>query len=498
MTWITLPERKRPHLGRLAAEMLLARLRRDDEPPPPPPIDERHPYYDDPVGYARDKLGLQLWSRQVEILEAIRDHDRVAIRSGHKCGKTLTLIAAALWFVDTRGRGARCPMTSASGYQVRKVLWGELRERVAMSVGCAFPEPALIPSTGMQWPDNREIVGFSTKEPERAAGTSAPEMLFILDEASGIPDEIFEAIEGNRAGGAKVILASNPTKTVGAFFDAFHSKRKFWHTIHVSCEETPNVIEGRRVVRGLATREWVEEKREEWRGDARFEVRVLGNFPSQSSRSVISLGMIEDAKNRHADGSVDKSATLHFGLDVARFGDDDSVLVVRRGKRVLAVITEHGFDTVEVAGLVARALKDHRQGHEEVRIKIDSNGVGAGVADQVRANAPSGVQVIDVNAGERAPDEENFALVRDQLWWSLREWYASGAEVAEDAELEQELLTPEYSLDVRGRIKVESKDSMRKRLGRSPDRADALALAVWEFGADGGDEDFGVGAERRM
>ncbi len=113
---------------------------------------------------------------------------------------------------------------------------------------------------GLQMADGREIVGFSTDSPERMSGISGANLLFILDEASGIPEPIFEAVEGNRAGGAKVIMFSNPTSTSGTFYEAFHRKRNFWHTIHISAEESPNVTGGQISIPGLATAEWVEEK----------------------------------------------------------------------------------------------------------------------------------------------------------------------------------------------------------------------------------------------
>src|SRR5204862_354817 len=137
-------------------------------------------------------------------------------------------------------------------------------------------EPGELARTGLKSVDFREIVGFTAREAEAVAGISGRNLLYILDEASGIPDEIYEAIEGNRAGGARVVLLGNPTKTTGEFFDAFHAKARFYKTITVSSEQTPNVVTGRDEIPGLATRAWIEEKREEWRPDsALYKVRVL-------------------------------------------------------------------------------------------------------------------------------------------------------------------------------------------------------------------------------
>lgn len=432
-----------------------------------------------PVEFAREVLGLRLWSRQEEILRASFDHPRVAVRSGHKIGKSTSAAALALWFAsDCVARpGARVVMTSSSSRQVRTILWRELRRLYRPVQERLGGELHKVPDAGLVWDDGREILGFSTDEPEKMAGLSGAHVLFIIDEASGVGEGIFEAIEGNRAGGARIVLFSNPTRTSGTFYEAFHSKRNFWCGLKVSSEEAARVTPP---IPGLATRAWVAEKLEEWgRESPIFQVRCSGDFPQQGERAVIALSVIEDARTRFDSHDRSSASTLEVGVDVARFGDDQTVVALRRGVRALSLDTVANGDGPDTAGRVLERVLRERKLDEAVRIKLDVIGVGASVHDALVRTAPSGVEVIAVNVAERATDDEHFARLRDQLWFALRDWLRDG-ELPEDSKLEAELLAPEYTFDARGRYVVESKDETKKKLKRSPDRADALALAVFQ------------------
>lgn len=429
----------------------------------------------DPVLFASEAFGVTLWDRQAQVVARVATHSRVAVKSGHKSGKSLGAAVLAYWWAITRTQG-RVVMTSASSRQVRSILWREIKA-LRRKAKIALPEVPEMPDHGIQWPDGREIVGFSTDHPERMAGISGSEVLFILDEASGIAEPIFEAIEGNRAGGARIVMFSNPTQTSGTFFDAFNSKREFWQTIHISSEETPNVVSGRVLVPGLATREWVQEKRLEWGEDSPlYQVRVRGDFPSQADNSVIPLSLVESAGLRWEDTLAE--GRLELGVDVARFGDDDSAIAVRRGKKILEIATRSGFDEPAVAGLVLDIARRHRiKGEQKPLVKVDSCGVGLGVLSILKQS--DDIEVIGVSAADPADAEEEFPNLRSQLWFSLSQWLAEGGAIPEDARLETEMVAPKYGFDARGRRVVEKKEDFKRRLGRSPDRADAAALAVY-------------------
>ena len=253
-----------------------------------------HAYRDDPLAFARDVLRLAIWAGNEQILTAVQLHDRVAIRAGRKVSKSNSLSALALWWM--LARKGRVLMTSSTFAQVKQVLWYELTalsERANLNI-----QMPLDPGTGV-WVGLAGIVGRSTDKRENMQGYSGADVLYLADEASGIADEILEAIEGNCAGGGKIVLAGNPTRTSGRYFDIFHNPGK-WHPIHLNSELTPNVLEGRMVIPGLATRDWVEDMREQWGTESPlYQVHVLGNFPTQSENAVIGLGLVEAAKQRY-------------------------------------------------------------------------------------------------------------------------------------------------------------------------------------------------------
>lgn len=430
----------------------------------------------DPVNFARGVLNLTPWSKQAAILRTIAAHDRVAVRSGHKVGKSTLAAIAALWFIHAYP-GGRVVMTAPTARQVRIVLWREVRRlyrQASLPLGGKMNQ---LPELGYQAPDGGEILGFSTDEPEKIAGVSGAHILYIVDEGSGVEDLIFEAIEGSRAGGAKLLVLGNPTRTSGAFYRAFTSEASNWKALHVSSEHSPNIT-GEAKIPGLATAEWVTEKLNDWGEESPlFQVRVRGNFPTQSENSVIGLALVEAARLRYEDTAT--TGALRIGVDVARFGDDESVIWPVRNLKALRPTVLKSFDTVAVAGKVLEVVTALRRDAEPVSIRVDVIGVGAGVADILRSHFRQGVDVVDVNAGGTSSDD-TYARVRDEMWFQLKAWLADGAAIPDDGMLHQELLTPTYSFLPTQKIKVESKDEIKKRLGgRSTDRADALALAIY-------------------
>lgn len=411
----------------------------------------------------------------MEILEAIKNHPRVTVRSGHKVGKTTTAAIAALWFVTSFPR-ARVVVTAPTGRQIRSIFWKELQRLYSKNASRIGGEMHNLPQIGLQFRDGREIVGFSTTEPEKMAGISGPALLFIVDEASGVQEDIFEAIEGNRAGGARLVMFSNPTQTSGTFFDSFHAKRHWWHNIHVNSGEAAS-----QGVPGLATQDWLDEKLGEWGPESPlYHVRVLGNFPSQSERAVIPLGLVEKAILRYDDTPDDEEAILEVGVDVARYGDDDSVIVCRRGKKAYAPIVIRGQDTLQVAMTVLDTVRGLRRQGEIPLVKVDAIGVGGGVVDILRI-AREEVDVSEINVSERARKEDEFVNARAELWFNFRTWLEQGGTFPSDTKLESELVAPTYDFDHRGRRRIEGKDAIKQRIGRSPDRADALILACWSM-----------------
>lgn len=476
-------------------------------------------FRDDPVAFARQILGVEPWSKQIEILEAVRDHSAVAITSGHKTGKSASASILALWFYCSFP-DARVVMSSTTSRQVDAILWRELRMMRSRGGRCAdcrkkdpngkkiprpCPHSALIDGelgalarTGLRSDDFREIKGFTAREPEAVAGVSGENLMYLVDEASGVPDTIFEAIEGNRMGGARLVMFSNPTRNEGAFFDAFHSKSDFYRTIRISSEETPNYVEGRKVIPGLATRSVIDEKREEWGEEsALYKVRILGEFALAEDGRIFSVHTIAEAEARWHDTPAE--GRLYIGVDAAgeSGSGDEAVLVARRGAKVLVIEPHQGITPAAHLVHILAMVERLKQPREVPVVVIDAEGaVGNRVMGELlRYLDGEKVKPFELSAirasNQASRQPQVYDRMRDLLAANLEGWLRGdggrlpGA-IPEDEKLAAEMHLFEWEEQARtGKLKlIPPKKQIRRQpphgLGRSPDRFDALTLACWE------------------
>jgi hypothetical protein len=245
----------------------------------------------DPAVYAEQVFGLVVWSRQREVLQAVRDHDRVSVRSGHKVSKSTSAAVVGWWFTsDPQARpGARAIISAPTGRQVDEVIWREVKALHVRATkrGYRLPAPGKRPGTGVRWGDGREMIGFTIDDghPEAIAGFSGAHLLFELDEASGVDRRVFEALDGNAAAGARFFLISNPTRTDGGFYDS-QQPGSDYYPLHIDSCDSPNIT-GEAVVPGLATRPWVDAMEKKYGPDSLFvAVRVHGQFPAGADDEV--------------------------------------------------------------------------------------------------------------------------------------------------------------------------------------------------------------------
>lgn len=447
-------------------------------------------YQADPARFAREVLGVEPWDKQIEILEAVRDHGRVAVRSGHKVSKSHSLAIVALWFFSSF-EDARVVCTSVTARQVDEIFYREVRKMHARAIVPLDGEPRELARSGIRSADFREIVGFTARESEAVAGISGANLLYLVDEASGVPDSIFEALEGNRAGGAKILMTSNPTRCEGEFFEAFESKAKFYKTIHISSEDTPNVREGRNVVPGLATRAWVEEKREEWgENSPLYQVRVRGNFVKNEEGKIMSLHLLGEAEARWSETPA--VGTLQVGVDPAGPGEngDETTFGARRGQKQTALQAHRGLTGEAIVVHLLDFLKLHRLDREVPIVCLDREGpIGNEVYGLLRAHVderPHDLELFGVRSSDKAQrDPTIYGTVRDELHANAAQWLREGGAILEDAKLTKELHAPSwvavaaYGVNA-SRLKATDKKVLRKELGRSPDRADCFMLSLWE------------------
>jgi hypothetical protein len=430
----------------------------------------------DPVRFARSILRVEPWEMQREVLARLSEHPRVAVAGAHGVGKDHVAATAVLHFLYTRPRSVVLT-TAPTERQVKSLLWGEIRRQWA----CArVPLGGTFSAARLDLKEGGYAFGFSTNETERFQGFHAPAMLIVIDEAAGVSREIFEAADACLAGDeARLLLLGNPTRRSGRFFEAFSDPA--FSCLRIPATEHPNVTGSGPRIPGAVTREWIDRvcalygETSMW-----YRSRVLAEFPEQDSEGLMAPEWIERAfaLETGAPGPV------AIGADVARFGNDSTVVVVAEGGTVREIVSARKRALVVVADIVESAIRRHRVSPEHVH--IDDTGLGGGVTDILRDRD---LAVRGIQFGARARAAGNFRNVKAELHWRVRSLLEHGglalARVAgsRDGVILREqlgLLRVEYSDD--GRVKVTGDPGHAAAPSTSPDHADALALAMAALG----------------
>lgn len=427
-------------------------------------------FRDDPAFFHREVLGYEPWEKQLEISRSIRDHRNTAIRSNNGSGKTYHMAREALRFLYAYGPDAVVINTAPTWTQIENQFWRNLREAYQKA---RYPLGGNLLKTKLDIDETWFALGIANDEHnmEGFQGWHAKAMLVIFDEASGISPKIYEAALGAMAGGHTVrfVLIGNPTQNSGPFYDAF--KDPTFNKIHISAFDTPNVQAKAQVVPGLVTWDFVEEVRAKYGEDSDiYRVRVLGEFPQRASDTLISIDLIEKAFG--ADRELIDQEDECIGLDPARFGDDDSAFVYRRGNTAKVLEVVNGIDTMELAGKAARYLREH----QNASLYIDVIGLGAGIFDRLREQPSVADRVFGVNSAGKPRDEQDYLNIRVESWANVRDWLRDA--VLEKHEGFYELAQPKYKIKSTGKLQLESKEDMKKRGVPSPNVGDALALTL--------------------
>ncbi len=441
-------------------------------------------YSEDPVRFAREVLKSEPWAGQERILESVRDHARTTVRSSHGVGKTWVAAACGLWWVYCHAPSALVS-TAPTTRQVEKLLWGEINTlwKRARLPGTQKPLPGRCLTMELQASLRQTGYGFSTDDPDYFAGWHAQHLLVIVEEAAGVPDSIFQVIQGTLTSAhCRLLLIANPTRTTGYFFASHQSDQ--WSKLQVAAPDTPNfaVPPGEPApLPWLVTREWTDDRRREWGADSdAYRVRVLGQFPRAAGDTLIAWEWCEAAQL--AEPQVTRSAAdVVMGVDVARYGDCESVAALRIGPALVALERWSGADLMQSCGKIVALIREYAP----ERVTLDDIGVGGGVKDRLTELQEAGeagladVEITGFPAG--SPPLENDGLHlnrRAEGYGGLRDRLRDGALFlpADCDTLKSQLCSLKADYDSQGRLKIESKEKLRRRGLPSPDQADAVMM----------------------
>lgn len=442
---------------------------------------------------------------QVQVLLDLVNKKRVTVAACHGPGKDAVASWAVIW-VMVCFKDPKIPCTAPTGHQLYDLLWAELAKwmgkmpkyyRDLFEMKKDRLERKTRPDTWFA------AARTARKENSEALqGFHADTILIICDEASGIPPEIFEVLEGAMTGpNAMMLLIGNPTRTSGYFYESHHGDHQRWAAHRVLARnavdpltfpKSKNVWLSNRI-----SQDYVDSMGKKYGVDSNtYRVRVLGQFPKSEADQVIPFEWLDEAKDRPLPPDFVPGHELVLGLDVARFGSDDSALVARQGAVIWGIWTWHGHDEDATVGKVLIYTKKmYEEGHRPRRIFVDGIGVGKGVVERLQRNEwfrKHGITIVNVHVGTVSPDDE-CELLRDALWWRGRKLfdpvlggYPDGSKPYINRKIEDEQIrrfidemsAPKFDYTKRQRIKIESKDDMRARGCASPDVADAYLLTL--------------------
>ena len=406
---------------------------------------------------------------------------RLAVASGRGIGKSALVAWLILWFLSTR-LGGTIIVTANTEAQLRTRTWAELGKWLTLSLNGHWFQKTATSLKPQQWYEEllvRDLsidCGYyyaqqqlwSADSPDSFAGShSFLGCMLIMDEASGIDKNIFSVSEGFFTEPTKNrfwFAFSNPRRNSGPFYDAFHSNRGFWQTEQIDSrdvEETDKQLFQRML--------------EQYGEDSTVaRVEVLGQFPNVDDDTVIPIELARAAVDR--DVSLTASEPIVWGLDIARFGPDQSALCIRQGNTVFEIKTFKSMDLMQLCGAIKNIYDSATEINKPSEILVDVIGLGSGVVDRL---AEQGLPVRGINVAESPASKKNYLNLRAELWFSIKDWLTRrDCRLPNDDELIAELVSPMYSYTSSGKIKIEAKEAMKKRGIKSPDKADALALTM--------------------
>jgi hypothetical protein len=432
---------------------------------------------DSPRLFIEEILGEKLDAQQIQAAELFPHSRRMTVKSGHACGKDWLAARLALWFHVTHYPSI-VVTTGPTDRQVRQIVWGEIRqaykraelraqEGIGVRIGgTLLPEAPHLKSSN----PHHYMLGFTAGEDAAVQGFHAPNVLVIVTEAQGINPKLWLGLESLlTAANSKLLLVGNAIyEPESEFFASFESKSALYRCITLDSEKStycsPEYVEDTKTVFGVDSPVYL--------------ARVKGVFPTDIADTLIPLGWIERAHDKfdqmRATWTPGHAAETVVGVDVARFGTDHTVFVSGVGDLFEVFHDTQGVDLMTTCGYIAKHINS---GVPAQSVRIDDTGMGGGVTDRLHE---LGHKVRPINFGSKPTDDVKYLNARAEMFWCLRERFRTGsiAIPRSDRTMTRDLAIIKSKMTSKGQIALESKQEIKTRLGYSPDRADALALAA--------------------
>lgn len=445
-------------------------------------------YADHPVEFVEDIIGATPDPEQAKILRSVAVNPMTSVRSGHGVGKSTVQAWVIIWFMTTRPF-PKVPCTAPTQHQLFDILWAEvskwLRNNPALQKELVWTKEKVYMRG---YPEEWFAVARTASKPDALQGFHAEDLLFIIDEASGVSDPIFEPVLGALStSGARLLMCGNPTQLSGFFYDSHHKNRASYAIFHIDGRNSQRV-----------PKEFVDRIIQMYGEDSDvFRVRVAGEFPLQEDDIFIPLSLVENSIMTEFSPRK-KPDLIHIACDVARFGDDKTVVGYKIDEKVEFYKKRQGQDTMKTADdiILLGEMLVHRyrlkpETDSPIPVKVDDGGVGGGVTDrlrQVKRNDPERfwwLEVYPVIFGQRIKHKyyhDSTTYMMSVVKKLLQPFDEQGNRkpveliLPDDDDLAAQLSGRKYALTEASKIKVESKDAMKKRGLPSPDEADCVLL----------------------
>lgn len=437
-------------------------------------------YQKNPVLFAKEVCSYNPDEWQRNVLMDIAGYTKVSVRSGHGVGKTSVEAIVLLWFLSCF-RFPKVIATAPTRQQLNDILWSEVEKWRSKSPLLQELLTWTKTYVYMKGYEKRWFaVAKTASEPENMQGFHEENMLIIVDEASGVEDDIMEAILATLSGkNNKLLMCANPTRTTGTFYDSHNRDRGMY-----KCHRVSSLDSTRTNKENIAAfiRKYGEHSNV-------VKVRVYGDFPAQEDDVFLPLPLIEQTVVNEID--TEKIYKITMGVDVARYGDDETIIATNVGGKIDIPVVRHGQSLMTTVGDIVmqykRLIKEYQNYKGVITVNIDDTGLGGGVTDRLEEvkieERLRRLEIVPVNFGSKPPQdgsEDRYQDISTYMWATLKTLMENKeVSIANDEELVAQLSVRKYSITSTGKIMLESKKAMKDRGIKSPDRGDAVVLSCF-------------------